>query len=68
MAPTKTELKALSLAEVLEAYPASKAVLSDFNLLAYAETKTASLESIEASAIVNQIDLDTFLTALEAVI
>ena len=62
---TLTELKTLSLPELLTQFPATKSVLSDFNLLAYAETKTAALESIEASAIVNQIDLDALLTALE---
>lgn len=63
---TATELKTLSLPELLAQFPASKAVLSDFNLLAYAETKTAALESLEASAIVNQVDLDALLVALES--
>ena len=57
-------LKLLTLPELLEKYPATESVLKHYNLYGYAQTTAATLENIEASALVNQVDLDVLLEAL----
>jgi hypothetical protein len=68
MAELATQLKELPLPELLEQYPSAKAVLEQYNLLAYSQTKAASLENLQASALVNQVNLDALLGDLSGAI
>lgn len=65
---TAENIKTLTLPELLEKYPASESVLQHYNMLGYAKTAAASYENIEASALVNQVDLDVLIEALLSVL
>lgn len=64
MSSTVTLLKSMSIADIMEQYPQSRAVFQQFGLHTYAVTETAKYENLQASALVHSVNLDTLLEAL----
>ena len=61
---SQTDLKDMSLPQLVESYPEARKVLMRFGLLTYAETETARHENLEASALVHSVDIDKLLSEL----
>lgn len=58
------DLKCMSIAEILGKYPEVESVLRQYGLQTYAQTQTAQLENLEASALVHSIDIESLVAAL----
>jgi hypothetical protein len=66
--PLTTQLKTMTIADILAQYPQTKLVFQQFGLDGYAKTETAKYENLEAGALVHAIDLNALLNALTGVI
>lgn len=66
--PLESELKTMTIREIMDRYPQTEPVFQTFGLYHYAKTETAKYENLQASALVHAVNIDDLTHALAAAI